>query len=214
MQVGILGGTFDPIHFGHLRFAEEGRELFGLEEIIFIPCGMPPHKEANKITPAEKRLKMVELAVAGNPHFCVWDIEVKRPWLSYSVETIREIRARYSPGMELFFLVGGDAFKEIGTWKDYEELLSLCHFVVATRAGQKGRLPLEVEPLFCYDKEERVYRHKKGGTRLYLAEITALDISSTKIREAVQEGRSIKYVVPREVEDYIIRERLYTERNG
>src|SRR3972149_3161039 len=95
MRVGILGGTFDPVHYGHLRFAEEGRELFGLEEIIFIPCGIPPHKEAAKISPAEKRLRMVELAVAGNPRFCVWDIEIKRPWLSYSVETIKEIKEKY-----------------------------------------------------------------------------------------------------------------------
>lgn len=213
MRVGILGGTFDPVHYGHLRFAEEGRELFGLEEIIFIPCGIPPHKEATKISPAEKRLRMVELAVAGNPRFCVWDIEIKRPWLSYSVETIKEIKEKYGSSLELFFLVGFDAFQEIGTWKDYQELLSLCHFVVATRAGQAGRLPLEIEPLFCYDKNAGCYCHK-GGSRLYLAEITALDISSTKIRDAVQEGRSIKYLVPREVEDYIKREGLYSNRIG
>lgn len=213
MRVGILGGTFDPIHYGHLRFAEESRELFALEEVIFIPCGLPPHKEANKIGPAEKRLKMVELAVSGNSRFCVWDIEIKRPWLSYSVETIREIKERYGPGMELFFLVGYDAFQEIGTWKDYQELLSLCHFVVATRAGHGGGLPLEIEPLFCYDEKARCYLHK-AGSRLYLTEITALDISSTRIREAVQGGRSIRYLVPREVEEYIKREGLYSNRVG
>ena len=213
MRYGILGGTFDPIHYGHLRFAEEARELFALDGVIFIPVGIPPHKDVNRISPAELRLRMVKLAIAGNPLFCTSDIEISRPEMSYSVETIKEIKGQSGEEVELYFLVGYDAFQEIGTWKDYQELLSLCHFVVATRAGQGGGLPLEVAPLFWYDEDGGRYIHTSGHA-LYMVEVTALDISSTKIREAVRQGRSIRYLVPPQVEELIRREDLYRNTGG
>lgn len=212
MRLGILGGTFDPVHYGHLRFAEEARELFSLDGVVFVPVGIPPHKEATRIASAEQRLKMVELAIKGNHLFCVSDIEIKKPWMSYSVDTIKEIKKEFSPEVELYFLVGHDAFQEIGSWKDYQELLTLCHFVVATRAGQGGTLPLEVADLFCYDGNG-CYRYR-GGTWLYQVEITTLDISSTRIRETVRQGNSVKYLVPPEVEDFIRVNGLYRNRNG
>ncbi len=208
MQLGILGGTFDPVHYGHLRFAEEARELFQLDGVIFIPVGIPPHKAASKITPAEQRLAMVELAIKGNRSLCTSDIEVKRPWMSYSVETIEEIKGQFGDGADLFFLVGYDAFKDIGTWKDHQKLLSLCHFVVARRAGQGGGLPLEVASLFCYHEAKGCYLHSSGHS-LHMVQVTALDISSTQIRGAVQSGRSISYLVSPEVEEFIRRDGLY-----
>ncbi len=212
MRLGLLGGTFDPVHYGHLRFAQESLELFSLDEVVFMPVGIPPHKETSKITPAEKRLKMVELAIQGNPRFCISDLEIRKPWMSYSVETIKEIKEEFAPGLELYFLVGCDVFEEIGTWKDYQELLSLCNFVVAARAGQASSLPLEIASAFCYH-EMGCYRHL-SGTLLHYVEITALDISSTRIREAVSQGKSIRYLLPGEVENFIKREDLYTNREG
>lgn len=212
MRLGLLGGTFDPVHFGHLRFAEESLELFSLDGVIFMPVGIPPHKQASRITAAQKRLKMVELAIQGNPRLCISDLEIRKPWMSYSVETIKEIKEEFGPGLELYFLVGCDAFEDIGCWKDYQELLSLCNFVVAARAGQSLSLPLEIASAFCYH-DKGCYRHL-SGTLLYYAEITALDISSTKIREAVRQGKSIRYLLPTDVEDFIKREDLYTSCQG
>src|SRR3990172_1761553 len=105
MRLGLLGGTFDPVHYGHLRFAEESRELFSLDGVVFVPVGIPPHKDISRITPADKRLKMVELAIQGNPRFCISDLEIKKPWMSYSVETIKEIKGEFGPELELYFLV-------------------------------------------------------------------------------------------------------------
>ncbi len=208
--VGLFGGTFNPIHIGHLRGAEEIWKSFGLEKVLFIPAAIPPHKTAEGLIDARHRLEMVGIATASNPHFSTSDIELSRRGKSFSVDTIRYFLAHVkSP---LFFILGKDAFEEIETWKDYTLLFSLCNFIVTVRSGVQGmpagRLPAGLSPAFRYDAEARAWIHESGHT-LHFHEIRNLDISSTAVRKLVAEGGSVKYLVPSEVEAYIFQHRLY-----
>lgn len=192
-----MGGTFDPIHYGHLLAAEEARFRFRLQRVIFIPCGLPPHKEPHTITPAEHRYAMVVLATASNPFFTVSRIEIDRPGPSYSVETVRAFRERFGQGTELFFITGADAVLEILTWKDNKELIGLCRFIAVTRPGYDLRQLKEQLPP---DYLERI-------TPLL---IPGADISSTLIRDRVRRGEPIRYLTPDPVCDYIAKHRLYS----
>jgi nicotinate-nucleotide adenylyltransferase len=216
MKLGLFGGTFDPIHWGHLRSAEEVGETFGLDRVYFIPAAVPPHKRGHTTTPARDRLRMVQLAVAKNPRFEVSTAEISRPGVSYSVDTLREFASRQGRGDSLYFIIGLDAFREIGTWKDFAAIFPLCNFIVTSRPGSKERDPLKgtgiaVKKLFCYDFSSKSYRHE-SGTRIFFAELTDIAISASEIRALVQQGKSIRYLVPPEVEKYIKRRGLY--RNG
>jgi nicotinate-nucleotide adenylyltransferase len=213
MKLGIFGGTFDPIHWGHLRSAEEVSETFGLHRVYFIPASIPPHKRGQTRTPARDRLNMVRLAVAQNPRFAVSIIELARPGVSYSIDTIRSFAKNLQKGDSLHFIIGLDAFREIATWKDFREIFSLCNFVVTSRPGSKENDPLKgtgvaVKKLFCYDFKKRNYRHE-SGTRVNFIELTDIAISASEIRELVKQGKSIRYLVPSSVERYIKRHRLY-----
>ena len=213
MRIGIFGGTFNPIHVGHLRAAEEIRERFDLERVVFIAAAVPPHKEVEGGIPGEHRMEMVRLAISGNPHFSLSDIELKRPGKSYSIATIQFFRQKYGSDSEMFFILGMDAFLEIGTWKSFQELFSLCHFIVMTRPGfdkpfSASILPPEIADAFVYDEGGNRFIHGNGYS-IYLQEVTFLDISSTKIREGVRKGRSVRYLLPREVERYIKRHHFY-----
>jgi len=208
-RVGLFGGTFNPIHLGHLRGAEEIRELFHLEEVVFVPSSIPPHKMKEKVVEASHRLEMVKLAVSGNPHFSVSDVEISRPGKSYSIETIKYFRERRQDAF--FFILGSDAFIEIETWKEFQNLFSLCHFVVMTRPGPQKEtppLPRTLAPNFRYAPEEKAWIHV-SGYMLYFKEISFLDISSTKVRELIEIGRSVRYLIPPEVETYIREHSLY-----
>jgi nicotinate-nucleotide adenylyltransferase len=213
MRIGLFGGTFDPIHWGHLRSAEEVRESLSLDRILFIPASKPPHKSGQTTTPAEDRLEMVRLAVATNPRFAVSKVEIERPGISYSIDTLRFFSSRKKDGDSYYFILGFDAFREIGTWKDFTEIFPLCHFVVTSRP-QSGdsirRIPVAVRKLFCYDFGQKAYRHR-SGTGLYFVKLTDIAISASDIRRRVKEGRSIRYLVPLEVETYIKKQRLYRE---
>ncbi len=220
-RIGLFGGTFNPIHYGHLRPAEEIYEAFQLRRVIFIPAAQPPHKKG-KILASALRVEMVRLAIAGNPHFALSEVEVQRPGKSYSIETITHFREAFGPVAELYFILGLDAFLEIATWKEYRALFELCHFIVMTRPGvgknfTPGLLPVELAKNFCYDDKKRAYAHPSGFS-LYPKEITALDISATKIRENLHQGRSVKYLVPPGVEAFIHTHKLYQgkdpEENG
>jgi nicotinate-nucleotide adenylyltransferase len=216
VRVGIFGGTFNPIHIGHLRAAEEIRERFDLKRIVFIAAATPPHKAVEGGVSGERRTEMVRLAISGNTRFSVSDIELKRPGKSYSIGTIQFFRKRYGADLDLFFILGMDAFLEIGTWKSFQELFSLCHFIVMTRPGfdkpfSASILPPEIADDFTYDDGEKRFIHEDGYS-VYLREVTFLDISSTKIREEVSKGRSIRYLLPPEVERYIRRRHLYRPR--
>ena len=218
MKIGLFGGTFDPIHWGHLRSAEEVSETFGLDRVYFIPAALPPHKRGQTTTPARDRLQMVRLAVAKNPRFQVSTAEISRAGVSYSIDTIREFAAKKQRGDVLYFIIGLDAFREIGTWKNFTEIFPLCNFIVTSRPGSKESDPLKgtgvaVKKLFCYDFKRRNYRHG-SGTRIFFDELTDIAISASEIRALVKEGKSIRYLVPAEVERYIKRRGLYSSAGG
>jgi nicotinate-nucleotide adenylyltransferase len=212
-KIGLFGGTFNPIHFGHLRPAQEIREWLSLDPVIFIPASDPPHKEKKEVLAAGLRAEMVRLAIADNPRFSFSDVEINRPGKSYSVETISYFRAQFGEHSELYFILGLDAFLEIGTWKDPATLFTLCHFIIMTRPGFEKKfgpehLPVDLVPNFCYDSGKGGYMHK-SGYGVFPREITALDISSTKIRESVRNGASITYLLPPVVEEFIREQNLY-----
>jgi nicotinate-nucleotide adenylyltransferase len=210
-RIGLFGGTFNPIHLGHLRGAEEIREGFHLEEVIFITSSIPPHKVTEKVIEARHRLEMARLATSGNPHFSTSDLELSRPGNSYSIDTLRFFREREQDA--IFFILGRDAFVEIETWKEYQNLFSLCHFIVMARPGSQENsssppLPEALIQNFRYRPEEKAWIHLSGH-RLYFKEISFLDISSTKVRELIERGGSVRYLIPAEVEAYIQKHGLY-----
>jgi nicotinate-nucleotide adenylyltransferase len=216
MRIGLFGGTFDPIHWGHLRSAEEVSETFRLDRVLFIPASIPPHKTDQPTTPARDRLQMVRLAVARNPRFKVSTVEIARAGVSYSVDTIRHFARKMGKGDALFFIIGLDAFREIGSWKDFTELFPLCNFIVTSRPGSKDTDPLlgtgvAVKRRFCYDFKEGNYRHR-SGTRILFTKLADIAISASEIRARAKEGKSIRYLVPSAVETYIQKQGLY--RNG
>jgi len=211
-RVGILGGSFDPIHLGHLRSAEEVREAFALDAVAFVPANRPPHKPDRRLADGRQRLAMVELAVAGNPAFYASSVEINRGGVSYSIDTV-EALTTIERDLELFFIVGIDAFGEMQTWKDATRLFSLANFVVTNRPPRATdtsieHLPVAARQAFCYDPRTLSYRHR-SGTRLYFHPITALDISATALRERVRRDQSIRYLVPPGVEQYIREHGLY-----
>lgn len=206
---GIFGGTFNPIHCGHLRAAEEVAEDLGLARVLFAPSAEPPHKrEAQRdvLAPAEARLEWVRLAVAGNPRFLVDPLELEREGPSYSVETVREIRARLG-GKAPVFLIGCDAFRELDTWREPVELLRLAHFAVMTRPPRRGGLA-EWLPAGLAGEVELSADGRSGRTRagswIRLIEITALDVSSSDIRRRLREGRSVRYLVPEPAREAVL----------
>src|SRR5262245_9982291 len=216
MKIGIFGGTFDPIHWGHLRSAEEVSETYGLDRVYFVPASIPPHKSGWTTTPARDRLQLVRLAVARNPRFSVSIVELKRPGLSYSIDTIREFAVKLRKGDSLYFIIGLDAFRDIGTWKDFRTIFSLCNFIVTSRPGSKENDPLRgtgvaLKKFFCYDFRKKNYRHQ-SGTRVYFIELTDIAISASEIRALVRRGKSIRYLVPPSVEKYIKLHALYGSR--
>jgi nicotinate-nucleotide adenylyltransferase len=212
-RLGLFGGTFNPIHYGHLRAAEEVVEALGLQRLWFIPAAVPPHKTTREMTPYEVRCEMTRLAVGDHPVMEVSDIEGRRPGRSYSIETLRQIRREVGSSWELYFILGLDAILEISTWKDYSELFNLCHFVALDRPGyDRGRLEevltREVHPGFQPLPGEAGFRHPSGYQVIFL-ETTLLDISATGIRRLVRQGRSIRYLLPDAVRRYIITHKLY-----
>ncbi len=216
-HIGVFGGTFDPIHFGHLRSAEEARERLLLDCVLFVPCGDPPHKE-RRLLPGVDRLAMVRLACTGNPAFRVSSIEMRRPGRSYTVDTLRSLQARFGAATKLTLLIGLDAFREIGTWKEYRELFALADFAVWSRPAAAGRtlrslLPVAARSDFCYGPSHETLRHRTGNQIRYLT-VTAFDLSASDIRLRLQRGQSIRYLVPHAVERYIARHRLYSGRRA
>lgn len=215
-RIGILGGTFNPIHYGHLAAAEEVRETLKLNFVLFIPSYLPPHKHEEQIPSAKYRAEMVRLAIAGNAHFALSDIEVKREGRSYTIDTIGQVGQLY-PGSELFFITGVDSFLEIETWKQWEQLLTLCAFVVLSRPGYRFSDLMKIDfmkkaadELSSLDRGDiKQANIQTGAFRLYLELISHFDISSRDIRKRIRERRSIKYLLPEAVEHYIIKNKLY-----
>jgi nicotinate-nucleotide adenylyltransferase len=212
LRLGILGGTFNPIHFGHLRIAEEICEELDLDKVLLIPGSLPPHKDNTKLTPFHHRLAMTRMAAESSPLLEVLDLEGRRAGLSYSIETLREIHRIYDPGLELFFIIGMDAFQEIKTWKEYKHLFRDANFVVIKRPGLSfDRLRpfiLSLDVGFQEGKDINTFVVPSGNLLIY-KETTMLGISSTAIREMVGRGRSIRFLVPDRVRSYILEKGLY-----
>ena len=223
MRLGIMGGTFDPIHLGHLRAAEEIYWAFGLDQIIFVPAARPPHKEEAVAASALHRYEMVSLATVFTPYFTVSSIELQRPGMSYSVETVREFQKISGPNTTLYFVVGVDAFLEMSGWREVGELLALTRVIVTARPGWRldeverlltpGQRHILGDPSFRYLKiadidPERV-EHDLIPRQVLLVEVVSLDIASREIRHLVEEGRSIRHLVPDTVAAYMGKNRLY-----
>jgi nicotinate-nucleotide adenylyltransferase len=193
VRIGLYGGTFDPVHLGHLRAAENAREAMSLDLVAFLPAAVPPHRGA-PLSPAADRLEMARLATAPHPRFEAWDAELRRPGPSYTVETVSSLLCE-RPGDSFVLVVGADTWLEIATWREPERLLSLVEVAVVDRPGYPA-----VEPRAPFPGSRGVSR----------AEGPSLPISATGIRERARLGRSVRYLVPDEVADYILARRLYT----
>lgn len=196
MKIGVLGGTFDPIHIGHLIIAEEARTRLGLEEVLFVPAGQPWLKQGSQITPSVHRVEMVRRAIADNPGFRLCLTEVERRGPSYTVDTMAELREQLGGEVSLYFILGHDALAELPVWKEPEKLVKLCRLVVAPRLGPQD------------------LRHLKESMPGLLDEVVkpdlpVMEISSSGIRERVSQGISIRYLVPESVERYIKEQGLY-----
>ena len=188
MRIGILGGTFNPIHVGHLVLAEEAREKLNLDKVIFVPAYIPPHKKDDELADPNDRFKMVELALRGNSDFEVSAFEIDAKTTSYSVETLKAFKKKYGEEAKLFFITGADSLGEIYSWKEVDQIFKLSKFIVANRPG---------------------YDMANVPNGIDVVTITSLEISSSLIRKKIGEGKSIRYLVPEPVREYIIARRLY-----
>ena len=221
MRIGLLGGTFDPIHRGHLRAASEVIKRFSLDRIYLIPAALPPHKTTGLVTKAADRLAMINLAIADLPGITVSDVELNRPGPSYTIDTIRHFKLTLAKGARIYLIMGLDAFLEIHTWKSHQDLLEEIAFIVMARPDEEisdARQGWKILEAYIkstlsadnqFDAEHACY-FLEGKQPIYICDIEALDISSTKIREKVKRKQSIEDSVPPEVADYIRLKGLYT----
>ena len=188
MKIGILGGTFNPVHLGHLILAQEVKEKLGLERIIFVPAYRAPHKDMAWLIPARHRLNMLKLAVRGNPAFSVSDMELRRQGVSYTIDTIAALKKKYCED-DFFFIAGSDLAPELKTWKHYRGLLEMVRFVIARRPGYPAG--------------------KKLTSGVMPVKVRAVDISAADIRRRIKEGLPVRYFLPKAVHDYIVAQKLY-----
>ncbi len=189
MRIGLFGGTYNPIHNGHLIVAQDIVRKLKLDKIIFIPCGVPPHKVGHDMLSSEHRYNMVKLAIKGDPEFELSDIEVKRDGKSYSIDTVMHFKKEY-PEARIFFIIGADILTALHTWKDIDRLINECEFVIMTRPNHRARAA----------------KVRNVGHFLNVRDI---EVSSTEIRSLIRSGRSVRYMVPKEVEKYINEHKLF-----
>lgn len=233
LRLGLLGGTFNPVHNCHLKIARQTRDALGLDRILFIPTSDPPHKQDQDLAPAQDRYEMVRLAINQEIHLAISDTEVRREGKSYTVDTIRALREKCGSETELFFIIGLDAFLEFPTWRDPEELLRMCHFVVVSRPGSKFTSLVSMAPLASIlapspsglgaSLHERIAQlslmdtHRRdrldlpvpGGKSLVLLVLPPCEISASDIRQKLRQGLSVANLLPTSVESYIIQHHLY-----
>ena len=203
-KLAIMGGTFDPIHIGHLMTAEEVRHEFDIDQVVFIPTGQPPHKECDHVTHSQHRYLMTVLATVENPHFNVSRIEIDRPGKTYTVDTIKEIKKAYASDTKIYFITGADAVHEILTWKHVDELMKICEFVAVTRPGyDKKHLKSKIDEL-----------RESFECTVHFLEVPALAISSSDVRKRVEKGKPIQYLVTPSVEKYIQKIKLYSKKTN
>ncbi len=220
MRIGLFGGTFNPVHLGHLRAAVEVRAGFELDEIFLIPAALPPHKASGEVAAAADRLHMLNLALGADSGLKVSDVELNRSGPSYTIDTVHHFRQTLPAETRLHLIMGLDAFLEIGTWKSYRELLTQIPLIVINRPTAGGRmsgLPWKIMDDFIASKLSGSYCFSasrsgylaKGQQPIYVFEVTALDISSTGIRRRIAKNRSIRYLVPQKVAQYIRTKGIY-----
>ncbi len=215
VRIGLLGGSFDPLHIGHLVVGEQARLQLGLDQVVLIPSAVPPHKTVRQLVDPHHRLRMAELAAAQNPTFATDDFELKRvPRISFTIDTLRHYRGSFGKSASLYLIMGMDSFLEIDTWKDYHRLLELAHLIVATRAGYDARDLEEVVPLSLRQRiriPSAVANGPGSGDEhaVWFIEIPPLFLSSTDLRRRVRDGGSIRYLVPDDVWRYIQEQDLY-----
>jgi nicotinate-nucleotide adenylyltransferase len=218
-RIGIFGGTFDPIHRGHMQVAEDVLQQFGLNQIWIIPCALPPHKTDGALASAEDRLKMTRIAVANRRRIGVSDIEIRRSGTSYTIDTLREFSTTFGDGTELYFLVGVDAFLEMHTWKMYRQLFNLAAFIVMTRPDStEPSLSLRssiltytlrhISDRYAFSKDGSAMEHPEKKS-IYPASVTPVAIASSKIRDMIRNGQTIHEWVSAGVADYIVNKGLY-----
>lgn len=192
-RIGIFGGTFNPVHMGHLAIAQIALESFDLDKVIFVPSRQPPHKNIEPLAPAKNRYKMVKMAIAGNDRFEISDVEIKRDGKSYTIDTLQYFQDIFSAKTKMFFIVGGDAFTTLPKWKEIDRVLKLATFIVVNRPG--------------FETSGKMIKHltvTKPG----------IDISSSYLRERIKSGKSVRYLVPEAVFWYIEKHGLYKKRKG
>ncbi len=220
-KIGLFGGTFNPIHRGHIKVAKEVKQGFGLDRIWLIPAAVPPHKEGGKIVPAEDRLEMIRLAVGNDLDFSVSDVELKRKGPSYTIDTLKHFKSILSDETFLYFIVGLDAFLEIDTWKSFGDLFNEVPFIAISRpgAGYFGKTAKKWETLekllfskvsmaYHFDDAKQAYVHPEKKP-VYVFDVTPIDISATEIRKRIRSGFSIESMVPEKVKEYIESKGLY-----
>lgn len=211
MKIGLLGGTFNPVHFGHLHIAEEVLESCGLDQVWFVPTCRPPHKQLAADVSFTHRLAMVATAIAADERFVACDLEGRRGGTSYSIETLEQLRREY-PEHQFYFIMGLDSFAEIGSWKEYPRLFELAHLVVTARPGFSGSLqellPVAIAELFCYDAGSENLTHSSGFSVFSITH-TRCDVSSTEIRQLLQADGDVEALIPAKVRDYIKQHKLY-----
>lgn len=212
-KVGLFGGTFNPVHLGHLSGARETTQSLGLIRVIFMPAARPPHKGSVDLAGFEHRRRMLELAIRDNPMFEVSSLEANRPGPSYTVTTLKELSRELGPGLSLTFIIGAEAFIEIGTWREPALLFEMAEFAVMLRPKwSPGRLEevarLEISPDYSRSEDGDSLVHPVFRP-IHFVEITPVEVSGTLIREKVRRGESIKYLVAKEVEGYILSNGLY-----
>lgn len=223
MHIAVFGGSFNPIHFGHLRIAEEVREGLGPDKVIFMPAATPPHKPDEKQALAKDRLAMIKLAIADNPGFEASDMEILRGGMSFTIDTVRELKkdgkgtavvaGAHGKELKISLILGDDSFNGISTWCDYETLLEMAHFIVVPRPGYGAKkigeaLPVELARKFWYDAAAGSYQNSFGTSVTYF-DTTLMSVSSSGILESIKDGGSVRYLLPEKVIKYIVENGLY-----
>lgn len=212
--MGLYGGTFDPIHYGHLRIAEEVREMYGLDEVHFIPAKIPPHKQDKIVSASEIRVAMISASIESNPNFRVSLIEILKPDISYTYDTLQDYFRRYrDEGSAVYFIMGMDSFKDLPTWERYAEFFNLAGIIVCSRPGHTYHSPNEVLPEDVLKKfwkvNDMVYEHNDTKNSIMMHPSETFNLSSSDIRTRVRRGHSIKYLVPEVVRKLIKDAKLY-----
>lgn len=221
MRIGLFGGTFNPVHIGHLRAALEVKEGFELDEVILIPAALPPHKIPGEVAEAADRLQMLNLALEESPHFKLSDVELKRAGPSYTIDTVEHFKQTLPDQSRIYLIMGMDAFLEIDTWKSYDELLVQIPLIVINRPkpgcafndcgweSMENYLKSKISKDFVFSESQNCYC-AKNKQPIYVFTVTGLDISSTRVRDLIGAGRSIRYLVPQKVAEFINSKGLYS----